>query len=100
MGFNMLFYIIFGTNLLTGGPVPVFVFLPISVFYRKGISNGVQTEQNLRGDLSWTKSNPEDLELKSGTLRGGHEAGGRAPPSWAPRSSTDVLLSPIYTLIP
>ena len=36
MGFNMLFYIIFGTNLLTGGPVPVAVFLPISVFRRKG----------------------------------------------------------------
>ena len=27
MGFNMLFYIIFGTNLLTGGLVPVSVFL-------------------------------------------------------------------------
>ena len=26
MGFNMLFYIIFWTNLLTGGPVPVSVF--------------------------------------------------------------------------
>ena len=77
MGFNMIFYIIFGTNLLTGGLLPVSVFLPILVFYRKGISNGVQTEQNLREDLSWTKSNSEDLELKSGTLRGGHEAGGR-----------------------
>ena len=44
MGFNMLFYIIFGTNLLTRGPVPVFVFLPISVFRRKGKSNGIQIE--------------------------------------------------------
>ena len=44
------------------------VFLSILVFYTKGISNGVQTEQNLREDLSWTKSNPEDLELKSVTL--------------------------------
>ena len=35
MGFNMLFYIIFGTNLLTKGPVPVSIFLPISVFRRK-----------------------------------------------------------------
>ena len=106
MGFNMLFYIIFGTNLLTGGPVPVSVFLPILEFRRKGIPNGIQTELNHHDDLSWNESNPEDLELKSGTPRGGHEAGGRArgvgapPPSWAPRSSTDVLLSPIYTLIP
>ena len=84
MGFNMLFYIIFGTNLLTGGPVPVAVFLPISVFYRKGISNGIQTERNLREDLSWNKRNPGDLEWKSETQRGGHEAGGRAQGVGAP----------------
>jgi hypothetical protein len=78
MGFIMFFYIIFGTNLLTEGPVPVSVFLPISVFCRKGIPNVIQTEWNLREDLSWNKRNPEDLELKSGTPRGGHEAGGRA----------------------
>ena len=75
----MLFYIIFGNNLLTEGPVPVSVFLPILEFRRKGIPNGVQMEQNLRDDLSWTKSNPKDLELKSGTPWGSHEAGGRAP---------------------
>ena len=78
MGFNMLFYIIFGTNLLTGGPVPVSVILPILEFHRKVIPNGIQTEWNLRDDLSFIESNPEDLELKSGTPRGGHEAGGRA----------------------
>ena len=35
MGFNMLFYFIFGTNLLTGGPLPVSVFLPIKSFAKK-----------------------------------------------------------------
>ena len=44
MGFTKHFYINFGTNLLTGGPAQIVVFLPISVFRRKGISNGVQTE--------------------------------------------------------
>ena len=44
MGFNKLFYIIFGTNLLTEGPVPVSVFFPILEFCIKGIQNGVQTE--------------------------------------------------------
>ena len=78
MGFIILFYIIFGTNLLTGGPVPVAIFLPISVFRRKGISNGIQTERNLREDLSWNKRNLGDLEWKSEKQRGGHEAGGRA----------------------
>ena len=42
--FIIHFYIIFGTNLLTGGPAQIVVFLPISVFRRKGISNRVQTE--------------------------------------------------------
>ena len=32
MGFILYFYIIFGTNLLTQGPVQIVVFLPISVF--------------------------------------------------------------------
>ena len=44
MGFNMLFYIIFGTNLLNESPVPVSVFLLVLDFCRKGIPNGVQTE--------------------------------------------------------
>ena len=35
MGFNMHFYIIFGTNLLTQGPMQIAVFLPISVFAEK-----------------------------------------------------------------
>jgi hypothetical protein len=97
MGFNMLFYIIFGTNLLTGGPVPVSVFLPILEFRRKGIPNGVQTEWNLRDDLSWTESNPEDLELKSGTPRGGHEAGGRAQGGRrAPHPRGPLVAPPTY----
>ena len=44
MGFTMHFYITFGTNLLTQSLVPVSVFSLVSVFRRKGISNGVQTE--------------------------------------------------------
>ena len=39
----MLFYIIFGTNLLTQSPVPLSVFSLVSVFRRKGISNGTKS---------------------------------------------------------
>ena len=35
MGFILHIYIIFGTNLLTGGPTRIAVFLPISVFRKK-----------------------------------------------------------------
>ena len=94
MGFTLRFYIIFGTNLQTGGPAQTVVFFPISVFHRKGISNGVQPEWNLRERDFWNKRNPGDLELNAGKLQGGHEAGGvspwaRPPPSWPPRLLLD-----------
>ena len=85
MGFTIHFYIIFGTNLLTGGPDRIVVFLPISVFGKKGISNGVQTEWNLRKRSFWNKRNSGDLEWTSRSSWGGHEGarralgGGRAP---------------------
>ena len=62
MGFIMHLYIIFGTNLLTQGPMQIAVFLPISVFRKKGISNGVQTEWNLRESYFLNKRDPGDLE--------------------------------------
>ena len=76
MGFTLNFYIIFVTNLLTGGPTRIVVFLPISVFRRKGISNGVQTEWNLRERDFWNEHDPEDLECKSRSFLGPHEIGG------------------------
>ena len=83
MGFTLHFYIIFGTNLLTGGLARIVVFLPISLFRRKGISNGVQTEWNLQERSFWNKCDPEDLEWKSRNKRGGHEGARRAPYRWA-----------------
>ena len=74
----MHFYIIFGTNLLTGGPVPVSIFFAYFSVSQKGISNGIQTKRNLREDPSWNKCNPRDLEWKLETQRGGHEVVGRA----------------------
>ena len=70
MGLFLHFYIIFGTNLLTGCQVQIAVFLPISVFPKKGISNGVQMEWNLWESYFWNKRNPGDLELTSRKQRG------------------------------
>ena len=46
-----------------------------------------------------------DLDPTLEDTGGAHEDGGnapwaRAPASWAPRSSTDVPLAPIYTYVP
>ena len=51
MGFIMHFYIIFGTNLLSGGPAHIVVFLPILVFRRKKISNESKQNETFRSDL-------------------------------------------------
>ena len=79
MGFVIHFYIIFGTSLLTQRPSPDCCFLPISGFYRKGISNGVQTEWNLRERYFWRKSRTRSLRTTSGDRGLAHEGGG-APP--------------------
>ena len=79
MGFTKHFYIIFGTNRLTERPVQIAVFLPISVFRRKGISNGVQMEWNLRERDFWNKRDLGDLEWTSRSSRGGHEGARCAP---------------------
>ena len=93
MGLFIYFYIIFGTNLLTQGPVQIAVFLPISVFRRKGISNGIQTESNLRESYFWNKRDPGDLEWMSSNQWGGHEAGGAPTPLGAPST---LVAPPTY----
>ena len=97
MGFIKHFYIIFGTNLLTQGPVQIAVFLPISVFRRKGISNGVQTEWNLRERDFRNERDPEDLDSTSRHQPGGHEVGGRAyPPGRALHPRGPHVAPPTY----
>ena len=81
LGFIIHFYIIFGTNLLTGGPAQNCCFLPISEFRRKRISNGVQTEWNLRERDFRNEHDPQDLDPMSSNQAGSHEVGGRAYPS-------------------
>ena len=100
LGFIIHFYIIFGTNLLTGGPAQNCCFFAYFSVSQKTVSNGVQAEWNLR------ECDPEDLDPTSRHQPGRHEVGGaptpqaRPPPSWGPCCSTDVLLPPIYTYVP
>jgi len=75
MGFIVHFYITFGTNLLTGGPAHIAVLLHVLVFRRKGISNGVQTEWNLRHHDFLEEYHPGGLEIKSEDTQGAQEIG-------------------------
>ena len=102
MGFNIPFYIIFGTNLLTKGPVQIAVFLPISVLQKRNIKRNETFERVIFGTnvIQETWSGRQERSEEA-TRQGGMPRGVDAPPpSWAPRSSTDVLLPPIYTHIP
>ena len=106
MGFNILFYIIFGTNLLTGGPVPVSVFCLCRCFAEKEYQMESKRNETFAmiflGTNAIQKTWSWSLELCEGATRqeGAPRGVGTPPPSWDPRSSTDVLLSPIYILIP
>ena len=54
MGFTLHFYIIFGTNLLTGGPARIAVFLPISVFRRKEYQTEFKRNETIRSVIFGT----------------------------------------------
>ena len=58
MGFIIHFYIIFGTNLLTGGPAQIVVFCLFQCFEE----TEYQTEWNLQERDFQNKRDPEDLE--------------------------------------
>ena len=78
IGLYFHFYIIFGTNLLTGGPAQNCCFFPISVFRRKGISNGVETARNQLEKLFLEGKQPDGLGVHVRGLPG-------CPQGWGPR---------------
>ena len=96
--YPLLYY--FGTNLLTGGPAQNCCFLPILGFRRKGISNGVQTEWNLRERDFVTEHDPGDLDPMSSNQQGGHEVGGCAyPPRHALHPRGPPVAPPTYSFL-
>ena len=99
MGFNMHFYIIFGSNLLTEGPVQIAVFCLFQCFTKKEY----QMESKRNETFGRVIFRTEAIQKTWGVRKGSNEEGtrqGRAHPSWAPCGSPDRLLSPIYVHIP
>ena len=106
MGFTKHIYIIFGTNLLTGGPAHIAVLLPVSVFRIKGYQTESKRNETFGSVIFGTNMIRETWSTSQGsfevaTRQGGAPAPlGAPPPSGAPRGSPDRLLSPIYIHIP
>ena len=76
--FIMHVYIIFGTNLLTEGPVQIVVFCLFQCFAEKEYQTESKRNETFVRIFFWNKRNLGDLEWRSRKQRGGHEVGGRA----------------------
>ena len=101
------FYIIFGTNLLTGGPTQIGVFFRLfQCFEGKEYQTESKRNETFRNVIFWTNMIQRTWSGRQAADEEATRQGGaptpwvRPPPSWAPRGSTDLLLPPIYTYVP
>ena len=106
MGFILHFYIIFGTNLLTQGPVQIAVFCLFQCFAEKEYQMKSKRNETFANMIFTTNLIQETWSGHQETIEEAPRQGARLPPwarpppSWGPHSSTDLLLPPIYTYIP
>ena len=101
MGFILHIYIIFGTNLLTGGPAYIGVFFAyFSISKKRNIKqspNGMKPLGVWFLERTWSRGLGVQVKKQPRRPRDRRAPPvGLAPVSWAPRASTDVLLPPIY----
>ena len=98
MGFIMNFYIIFGTNLLTGGPAQIAVFCLFQFFAEKEYQMESKRNETFGGVIfgtnviqgTWSRRQERSEEA---TRQGGAPAPlGAPPPSWAARRSPGPTL--------
>ena len=107
MGFILHIYIIFGTNLLTGGQTQIAV---VFSYFSNIEGNEYQTEskqnETFGSDLFGTNaiqetwSGRQEAAEEATRVQGAPSGWARPPPSWAPHGSTDLLLPPIYIHVP
>ena len=101
LGFIIHFYIIFGTNPLTGGPAKNCCFFAyFRVSKKRNIKrspNGMKPSGMWFSHQTWSRRLGPYVKQPTGRPRC---RGARPPPSWPPCCSTDVLLPPIYTYVP
>ena len=109
LGFIIHFYIIFGTNLLTGGPAQSCCFF---AYFRVSQKKNIKRSPNgMKPSGTWFLERIRSRRLGPYVKKSKRKPWGRGarlprppqarpPPSWAPYCSTDVLLPPIYTYVP
>ena len=106
LGFIIHFYIIFGTNLLTGGPTQIAVFCLFQCFAEKEYQMESKQNETFGNVIFGTNVIQRTWSLRQEINQESTRQGARLPPqarpppSWGPCCSTDVLLPPIYTYVP
>ena len=99
MGFIIHFYIIFGTNLLTGGPAQIAVFCLFQCYAEKEYQTESKPNETFGNVIFGTNVIQRTWSGRQATNEEATRQGARPPPSWAPHGSTDLLLPPIYISI-
>ena len=106
LGFIFHFYIIFGTNLLTGGPAQNCCFF---AYFRVSKKRNIKRSPNgMKPSETWFSHQIRSRRLGPYVKEASRKPRGRGhlppwarpPPSWDPCCSTGVLLPPIYTYVP
>ena len=100
MGFTLHFYIIFGTNIFTGGPAQIVVFCLFECFEEKEYQMEYKRNETFGRDLFGTNAIHETWSGRQEAAEAATRQEGAPPPSWAPRGSTDLLAPPIYIHVP
>ena len=100
MGFILHIYIIFGPNLLIGGPARIAVFCLFQYFEEKEYKTESKRNETFGSNLFGTSAIQETWSGRQEAAEAAMRVQGAPPPSWAPRGSPDRPPSPIYTLIP
>ena len=106
MGSFIHFYIIFGTNLLTGGATQIVVFCLFQCFTEKEYQTESKRNETFgnvifRTNMIQRTWSGRQAINEEATRQGGAPTLSDAPSTLvAPRGSTDLLLPPIYTYVP
>ena len=106
MGFTLHIYIIFGTNLLTGGPTRIAVFWLFQYSEEKEYQTGSKWNETFGSVIFGTNviqrtwSACQEATESATRVEGAPPLQGVPPILWAPRAATDLLLPPIYTHVP
>src|SRR3954465_7383151 len=104
LGFIFHFYIIFWTNLLTGGPAQNCCFFCLFQCFEETEYQTESKRNETFGNVIFSPNMIQETwtprqERREVATRVEGAPLGRAPTSWAPLCSTDVLLPPIYTYV-